>query len=66
MQADIFKLGSEQLFEKLLDYSDGWRMCSSGLERDQEMRKEDLSGPGHRIVKQDTSSAPYSPLDTAA
>lgn len=37
MQADIFKLGSEQLFEKLLDYSDGWRMCSSGLERDQEM-----------------------------
>lgn len=35
MQADILKLGSEQLFEKLLDYSDGWRVCSSGLETDQ-------------------------------
>lgn len=35
MQADILKLGSEQLFEKLLDYSDGWHVCSSGLETDQ-------------------------------
>lgn len=66
MQADIFKFRSGQHFEKLLDYSDGRRMCSSGLERDQEMRKEDLSGPGHRNVKQDTSSVPYSLLDTAA
>lgn len=66
MQADIFKFGSEQCFEKLLDYSDGRRMCSSDLERDQEMRKEDLSGPGHHNVKQDTSSVPYSLLDTAA